>query len=68
MMLVVATLRTMPAKKHARSPFHEREADQHTEALEAKIAELEQFAGRLALGNQVLEKALGRAQSPGGAL
>ncbi len=39
-----------------------------TAALEAKIAELEQFAGRLALENQVLKKALSRTQSSRGTL
>ncbi len=39
-----------------------------TDALEARIADLEQFAGRLALENQVLKKALGRARSPRGTL
>ena len=39
-----------------------------TEALEARIAELEQFAGRLALENQVLQKALSKVQSPRGTL
>jgi putative transposase len=38
------------------------------EALDAKVAELERFAGQLALENQVLKKALSRTQSPRGTL
>ncbi len=39
-----------------------------TEALEAKLAELERFAVQLALENQVLQQALSRTQSPRGTL
>jgi len=38
------------------------------ETLDAKVAELERFAGQLALENQVLKKALSRTQSPRGTL
>ena len=37
-----------------------------TEALEARIAELERFCGKLALENEILKKALGGSRSNGG--
>lgn len=37
-----------------------------TEALQARIAELERFCGKLALENEILKKALGRSRSSGG--
>ena len=37
-----------------------------TEALQARIAELERFCGKLALENEILKKALGRPRSGGG--
>jgi transposase len=37
-----------------------------TEALEARIAELERFCGKLALENEILKKALGSSRSNGG--
>jgi transposase len=37
-----------------------------TEALQAGIAELERFCGKLALENEILKKALGRSRSGGG--
>ena len=37
-----------------------------TEALQARIAELERFCGKLALENEILKKALGRSRSGGG--
>ena len=36
------------------------------EALEARVAELERFCGKLALENEILKKALGRPRSSGG--
>jgi putative transposase len=36
------------------------------EALQAKIAELERFCGKLALENEILKKGLSRYQSGGG--
>jgi transposase len=36
-----------------------------TEALQARIAELERFCGKLALENEILKKALGRSRSSG---
>ena len=36
------------------------------EALEAKIAELERFCGKLALENEILKKGLSRYRSQGG--
>jgi transposase len=35
-----------------------------TEALEARIAELERFCGQLSLENQILKKSLKKMQSP----
>src|SRR4051812_39565800 len=37
-----------------------------TEALQARIAELERFCGKLALENEILKKALGKPHSSGG--
>src|ERR671917_934395 len=39
-----------------------------TEALQARIAELERFCGKLTLENEILEKELGRSSSSGYAL
>jgi transposase len=38
-----------------------------SEALEARIAELERFCGKLALENEILKKGLSRHHSQGGA-
>jgi len=38
----------------------------HSEALEARIAELERFCGKLALENEILKKGLGKYRSNGG--
>ena len=38
----------------------------HSEALEARIAELERFCGKLALENEILKKGLSRYRSGGG--
>ena len=40
----------------------------NTEALEARIAELERFCGQLSLENQILKKSLKRMQSSRGTL
>ena len=37
----------------------------HSEALEARIAELERFCGKLALENEILKKGLSRYRSGG---
>jgi transposase-like protein len=38
----------------------------HSEALEARIAELERFCGKLALENEILKKGLEKYRSNGG--
>lgn len=46
--------------------FTEKQPSSREEALEARIAELERFCGKLALENEVLKKGLGRYRSNGG--
>ena len=45
---------------------HPSSREEALEALEARIAELERFCGKLALENEVLKKGLGRYRSNGG--
>ena len=45
--------------------FTEKRSSSREEALEARIAELERFCGKLALENEILKKGLGRYRSNG---
>ena len=46
--------------------FTEKQPSSREETLEARIAELERFCGKLALENEVLKKGLSRYRSNGG--
>ena len=46
--------------------FTEKRPSSREEALEARIAELERFCGKLALENEILKKGLERYRSNGG--
>ncbi len=46
--------------------FAQRQPSSGEEALEARIAELERFCGKLALENEILKKGLSRYHSDGG--
>ncbi len=46
--------------------FTEKQASSREEALEAKVAELERFCGKLSLENELLKKGLSKYHSNGG--
>jgi transposase-like protein len=46
--------------------FTEKQPSSREEGLEARIAELERFCGKLALENEILKKGLGKYRSNGG--
>ena len=46
--------------------FTEKQPTSREEALEARVAELERFCGKLALENEILKKGLSRYHSGGG--
>jgi transposase-like protein len=46
--------------------FADKQPSSREEALEARIAELERFCGKLALQNEILKKGLGKHRSNGG--
>jgi len=46
--------------------FTEKQASSREEALEAKVAELERFCGKLSLENELLKKGLWKYHSNGG--
>lgn len=46
--------------------FTERRASSREEALEARVAELERFCGKLSLENELLKKGLSKRRSNGG--
>jgi transposase len=46
--------------------FTEKQASSREEALEARIAELERFCGKLSLENELLKKGLSKYRSNGG--
>lgn len=46
--------------------FAEKQASSREEALEARVAELERFCGKLSLENELLKKGLSKYRSNGG--